>query len=293
MIKSGYNGTYKIPSIITSDIRAMGGTCKVLTNGNIERRPARPSTLDLLLGKNYEREKKQEQVVRTYKVNRGKIKARSMAFLSLRSSFYAFYTISFPPGTSDKDALRYFNNWRTRVTQHYGHLSYIRICEYQRIGTIHFHILVNKWMNIREVNGFMAKTLKMPKYNGVDVRPIKSRTGLVKYLSKYLSKSDQKGEQLTMPVRPYMASRDVSALATNVRYEESDFDSAAGVGQWELIPVDYVVVYRRRMPKGKATFAFCDAELADVNRRIYSWMAFLLEKWKNDRIALRKEVMAS
>jgi hypothetical protein len=85
-------------------------------------------------------------------------------------------------------------------------------------------------MEIRLVNGFMAKALETEKkkgnhvlaeiapekYNGVDVKRVGTdRKGLISYLAKYISKNEIEFYRL-----PWHCSRDVSRLFTSVNFEE-------------------------------------------------------------------------
>ena len=94
---------------------------------------------------------------RTYKLNKPKIRRKINAFFNLRATreFCAFYTITFPAGISDDDAYRLFNIWQTRCRKAFGLSSFLWVAERQKNGTLHFHLLTNSRMPIKEVNGFM------------------------------------------------------------------------------------------------------------------------------------------
>jgi hypothetical protein len=90
-------------------------------------------------------------------------------------------------------------------------------------------------MEIKEVNGYMAKALsngkkkedeetlksfEPEKYNGIDVKKVgNTREKLVGYLSKYITKNDIEFYRL-----PWHCSRDVSRLFTTVNFDEEDSD---------------------------------------------------------------------
>ena len=120
---------------------------------------------------------------REYKLNAPKIRRKITAFFNLKATrdFCAFYSISFPQGISDDDAYRIFNIWQTRCRQTYSLSSFLWVAERQKNGTIHFHLLTNTRMPVKEVNGFARTALipyshlynwdveKVSRYNGVDV----------------------------------------------------------------------------------------------------------------------------
>lgn len=171
-----------------------------------------------------------------YKLRKSKIKRKCFALSRLEKSkrFLAFYSISFPLGLSDDDAYKVFNVWLTRCRKIGGLNTYLWVAERQKNGTIHFHLLTNDHMQIRDVNGFMAIALATAKrrgvealqginpekYNGVDVKMVKgTRKSLVTYLVKYISKNDIEFYRL-----PWHCSRDVSRLFTSQNYDESEED---------------------------------------------------------------------
>src|SRR5665648_393240 len=124
-----------------------------------------------------------------YKLRKSKIKRKCFALSRLEKSkkFLAFYSISFPVGLSDDDAYKVFNVWLTRCRKIGGLNTYLWVAERQKNGTIHFHLLTNDHMQIRDVNGFMAialatakqkgvealQSINPEKYNGVDVKMVK------------------------------------------------------------------------------------------------------------------------
>ena len=176
---------------------------------------------------------------RLYKINKAKLKAKILAFSQLNESkkqMY-FWTITFPAGTADDLCFKLFNIWLTRCRKLQNLKSYIWVAERQKIGTIHFHLLINSRMNIKESNRYMRESLlniyekdknafgtyNPQNYNGVDIdknRKTKqiinfARGGNIKILSQYLTKYVSKNnEQYAHAPNHY--SRDVSALFTHV-----------------------------------------------------------------------------
>jgi hypothetical protein len=181
---------------------------------------------------------------RTFRLNKSKVKKKCYALSRLEKSkkFLAFYSISFPAGLPDENAYRIFNTWLTRCRKDANLNTYLWVAERQKNGTIHFHLLTNDFMPIRQVNGFMAKCLNsekkkrvdmlkdidLKKYNGVDVKKVgKNKNGIISYLSKYVTKNEVEFYRL-----PWHCSRDVSRLFTSINYDEVDEDI-----YWDQLPL--------------------------------------------------------
>lgn len=173
---------------------------------------------------------------RSYGVNYRKLKDKIYAYAALRKSavFLAFYSISFPKSIPDSVAYRILNSLLTSLRTSLGLKSYIWVMERQKNGTVHYHLLTNDYMNVREVNRLTAVAIQnavdkgecgwgrssLTKYNGVDVKAICkkgternpiSRKAMVdrvaRYISKYVSKDLKCSEH-----RVWHCSRLVSAL---------------------------------------------------------------------------------
>lgn len=164
---------------------------------------------------------------RIYSVNAKKVRSKALALFNLKQSrkFCAFITISFPNGFSDADGYRALNIWLTRVRKYCNLKYYLWVAERQKNGTIHYHVLVNQYLNVRIVNYYMAATIDniinrntytnlnfdKKKYNGVDIKRVDNNIKAVScYLSKYVSKSSATFERLA-----FHCSRAVSALFTS------------------------------------------------------------------------------
>lgn len=171
---------------------------------------------------------------RKYKMNRSRITALALAFSNLSASkkFMAFYSISFPSHLPDEICRKVFNTAATRARKQFGKFGYLAVCERQKNGTLHFHMLVNKFMNVRILNHFFAAAIHTQvqdvefagvsfdktKYNGVDVRRVFNPTGCIKYLSKYLTKSasEESANERQIKGRPWFGSNSVSNLLTYI-----------------------------------------------------------------------------
>lgn len=167
-------------------------------------------------------EKKTEKL---YSINKTKLRSKINSFFHLRTTqkFCAFYTISFPLNFPDKSAMKVLNNCLTNMRVRYQAFDYIFVAERQKNGTIHFHMLVNRFFNVRIINHLFGNAIlneiqknslfhlnfNKQKYNGVDVKYIRNSKNLKGYLTKYVSKNDE-----YFVTRPWGCSHSVSALFT-------------------------------------------------------------------------------
>ncbi len=104
--------------------------------------------------------KKEEK--KSYRLNKSKVKKKCHALSRLEKSkkFLAFYSISFPVGLPDENAYKIFNTWLTRCRRNSGLKTYLWVAERQKNGTVHFHLLTNDFMPIKQVNDYMTVNRK-------------------------------------------------------------------------------------------------------------------------------------
>lgn len=184
------------------------------------------------------------------RINKSKAKAKMYALFNLSCSrkFIAFYSVSFPAGTSDNQAFDCWNSWLTALRKRFHLQNYIWVTERQKNGTLHYHMLTNNYMPILSINRAMAIIINnkvnqgliswgnssLNRYNGVDVdsvfnskrhkktgrilNPSELRNWLVKYITKYVTKNTDKFLHLS-----WHCSRSVSSLfcSTIILIEES------------------------------------------------------------------------
>lgn len=224
-----------------------------------------------------------EEHKKTYRLNKSMIKKKCNAFSRLEKSkkFLAFYSISFPKGLPDENAYKIFNTWLTRCRKNSGLKSYLWVAERQKNLTVHFHLLTNDFMQINQVNGFMAKCLltekknglemlkevEIEKYNGVDVKKIgKNKNGLISYLAKYVTKNNIEFYHLT-----WHCSRDVSRLFTSINFEGEEGDKfldqmPKSPEMYNVYKADYYRVKGFKFKPNESLFS----DLDGVNESIYN-----------------------
>lgn len=237
---------------------------------------------------------------RVYRLKKNEVINRCNAIFGLKESkkFMAFFTVSFPQGMTDNSIFKVWNTFLTRVRKAFNLKCYLWVAERQKNGTLHFHMVVNRYMSIRVVNGYMAISLrneleKRPQegvnfsgfaYNGVDVKRCDSNMKrLACYLTKYVSKNNEEFERLA-----WHCSRFVSALFTN--YNTPYFSEVDGIFNGRF-------VVRRTIETEKATLLYLHDEcimkviklLNRVNEEVYKKF-FEPEKPQNQPIEALKVV---
>lgn len=162
-------------------------------------------------------------------INKSKLKRKINAFFRLNQSkkFTAFYSISFPLHFPDDSAMIVLNNVLTSLRKNSLKFNYIWVAERQKNGTVHFHILLNRFLNIRVTNFLFAKAIQNEikvsgiknmnfnryKYNGCDVKYVRNQGSLNSYMTKYVTKNDDK-----FLIRGWSSDQITSSLFTAISY---------------------------------------------------------------------------
>ena len=215
-------------------------------------------------------------------LNKTKVRDKCTAFFELERSrkFCAFYSVSFPVGSKEEDIYKVWNSWLTNLRKMYGLRDYLWVAEYQQNGTLHYHLLVNVFMNIKRVNRAMGIALfhqgmlgdlTIDKYNGVDVKRVTSNRGALNaYLTKYISKS----ENHTYKRAPWRCSQSVSALFTSVAIDAET--SLLLQREFARLPLrkyenDFADIYFFNVKTSSGWFNLpdtCRKKINDLNNRI-------------------------
>ena len=216
-----------------------------------------------------------------YTLNKSKVRDKCTAFFELERSrkFCAFYSVSFPKGSKEEQIYKVWNSWLTNLRKTYGLRDYLWVAEYQKNGTLHYHMLCNVYMNIKRVNRAMGIALyhndmlntTIDKYNGVDVKKVtNNRGGLNAYLTKYVSKS----EEHIYKRAPWRCSQSVSALFTSVQIDEEISVNLAR--EFARLPLkkyenDFAEIYFFNVKNGEKWFNIPDrfrASIQELNNEI-------------------------
>ena len=194
---------------------------------------------------------------RFYSVNKKEVTHRIRNFVnSMRyeKKLY-FWTITFPPTTSDDTAFILFNKWLTRCRKELNLRSYLWVTERQTgerlqdeskqaTGTIHFHIALHQRICVQKANRFMRACIftsidngeinysrsQAKNYNGVDIAKDRNtkrvinfakknkQKSLVNYITKYVTKNNGRFTHLA-----WHSSRDYSNLITSIRITMEEY----------------------------------------------------------------------
>jgi len=187
------------------------------------------------------------KIQRFYTINKKEVSHRIRGYLNQMKGekMLYFWTITFPITTSDDTAYILLNKWLTRLRQEKMLREYLWIAERQQNNTIHFHMVINRKMNVQKANKFMRASImhsinkgevqydrvQAMRYNGVDIakdRKTRRVTNFAKqnkqrslsnYLTKYVTKNDGSFQHLA-----WHSSREYSNLITAVRFTWNEYN---------------------------------------------------------------------
>jgi len=164
---------------------------------------------------------------RKFTLNKSKVRDKLLSLFHLKQSrsFSAFLTISFPCGFSDQSGIKVLNNVLTNVRSSSLKFNYLWVAERQKNGTIHFHMVVNRFFNVRLLNAKFANAIQKElintqghdiqfdkkTYNGLDIKFIRNKKAVAAYITKYISKNN-----VIMDVRAWACDQITSRLFTHI-----------------------------------------------------------------------------
>lgn len=98
--------------------------------------------------------------------------------------FCAFLTLTFADNIQNFDKANYeLKNFLKKLRRRYPDIKYLGICEFQKRGAIHYHFLINKFHD--------AKDLASIWKNGfIKINKLRNRDNLGNYIVKYLTKEN-------------------------------------------------------------------------------------------------------
>lgn len=189
-----------------SNKKLKGSSCFIYEDGEIQI----PEKKEVASKKKKEKKEQikieKEETKRYYKINKSYIKKRMFAFFNLKATrrFCKFITVSYPEGTEDDTCHKLYNIFMTRIRKKYKFVDYVWVTERQQNGTLHFHMLVNRYLPIWEINNYMKiainnliekneiqyKNGDWLNYNGVDLsKKVGTTKAMAKYITKYVTKN--------------------------------------------------------------------------------------------------------
>ena len=185
--------------------------------------------------------------------SRGKVKDKATAFFRACPGSRVFLTLTFIAAVSDQDGVSILNKFLTYIRKKHSGFQFLWVAERQLNnkdfpGNIHFHLIMNKRLPVREYNGlwvlqqYNAGLRAKNKYgemismeeitqryqagtvgkvlNPLDIDKIRSIGGLSHYLTKYITKQEKNSP---FGCAPWHCSRGVSKLFTKAVVTPSAF----------------------------------------------------------------------
>lgn len=182
---------------------------------------------------------------RMYTINKKEVihKVRGYVNQMKGEKLLYFWTVTFPVNTTDDTAHTLLNKWLTRLRSEKMIKEYLWISERQQNKTLHFHMVINRRMDVKKANKFMRASImhcinnseiqysriQAKNYNGVDIakdRKTKRVTNFAKqnkqkalsnYLTKYITKNNEGFKHLA-----WHNSREYSNIITSVRFTKRE-----------------------------------------------------------------------
>jgi hypothetical protein len=166
--------------------------------------------------------------------SKGIVRSRFTAFYRAAGGRKTFCTLTFINDVTDSNAIGILNKFLTALRDKFKNLQYIWVAERQEKTTnrIHFHMVLNVFLPIvkinalwvlqqynsgithpnyskEEIENFIDQGIVQQKLSPVDVRRIKNISQLSGYLTKYITKGNNKG---AFGCAVWHCSREVSKL---------------------------------------------------------------------------------
>lgn len=146
---------------------------------------------------------------------------------------FNFITLTLTKENQPHDmAYKILNNFLTDLRKTFGKFSYLWVAELQsgkrngyvkKTNNIHFHMFVDRYFDVQEINDMWVKALQnygMPSISvqwsdknqqPLDLEPIDNLKKLMSYMSKYITKSEDK-----ISTRLWACSKNISQMATGI-----------------------------------------------------------------------------
>lgn len=166
--------------------------------------------------------------------SKSNLRRKIYAFTTVATRFY-FHTLTFVAPVDEKKAQNCLNRYLTIMRKDYG-FNYIWVAEYQKSGRPHFHIICDRFYDVKELNRLWLKAqltggVVAPfhyKKNPYDIRknPIYDPLHIFNYFNHYLKKSSYSGLH-----RKWGCSRFISNLFTDMPLDSSAARHMASQGK--------------------------------------------------------------
>lgn len=208
--------------------------------------------------------------LRQYTINKKEVTHRIRNYVNQMKGekLLYFWTVTFPLFTTDDTAHILLNKWLTRLRTERMIKEYLWITERQENKTLHFHMVINRKMDVQKANKYMRASImhsinsgeiqydrtKAMRYNGVDIaKDRKTRRvinfakqnrqkALTNYLTKYVTKNNEAFTHLA-----WHSSREYSNLIIAVRFTHKEITASNIIdllNQDTPIIGEYYIFYR-------------------------------------------------
>jgi hypothetical protein len=164
-------------------------------------------------------------------INKTKVRNKMYALFNLKSSrnFMAFYSVSFPAGTSDDICFKLWNYWLTACRKRFYLTNYVWVSERQKNGTLHYHMITNNWLPIQNINKIMAIQIN----NQVLAGCMSWGEPQVKERSVTINGQTVKEQYKTQPCMENYNGVDVDAIYGSKRHQKTGkYINPAQLRQW-------------------------------------------------------------
>jgi len=143
--------------------------------------------------------------IRRFSSNARRRLIRFMARLRMKGCRATFITLTFKGYPTNAEAKRCLHAFHAHVKRNYPMASMVWRMEYQKRGAIHFHLLCFNlpfWPQ-KELGETWSRITGEGK-SRVDIRLVRTRKGIMFYVSKYIAKTDEKSGFTSFIQVPYL-----------------------------------------------------------------------------------------
>lgn len=146
--------------------------------------------------------------IRGFSANARRRLMRFMARLRMKGVRATFMTLTFKGYPSNVQAKRALHSFLSQISRSFPQSSAVWRMEYQKRGSVHFHLLCfdMPYWDWKEVLSTW-KRITGQSVARVDIRLVRSRRGVMSYVSKYIAKVDGKSGKAFFIQVPYLHGR--------------------------------------------------------------------------------------
>jgi len=143
--------------------------------------------------------------IKRFSANARRRLIRFMARMRMKNCRATFITLTFKGYPTNAEAKRALHAFMSHLSRNFPQASACWRMEYQERGAIHFHLLcfnLPYWP--QKALGEVWTRITRETASRVDIRLVRSRRGVMYYVSKYIAKVDAKGGKTSFIQVPYL-----------------------------------------------------------------------------------------